>query len=237
MNCPNCAAAMTSMTLESHLSPPVEIDLCAACQSFWFDKFESLKLAPASTLKLIKLIGEHSTAAKPTLVTNLKCSRCATRLQLTHDMTRSTKFAYWRCNNGHGRFITFFDFLREKNFIRPLSTHEIDELRRNIQVVNCSNCGAPVDLTSASSCAHCGSPLSILDMKQPQELLRQLQEAAEPRRVDPALPFELMRARRDVERLFGPQDIDKDWWNDASSSNLLHAGLSVVARWLSKSGI
>ena len=225
------------MTLEAHLSAPVDMDLCTACQAFWFDKFESLKLAPASTLKLIKLIGEHSTAGKPTISTKLDCPRCSAGLRFTHDMQRSTKFSYWRCDNGHGRFIGFLDFLREKNFIRPLSPQEIEELRQNVQIVNCSNCGAPIDLTSASACTHCGSALSMLDMKQPQELLRQLQQAAQPRAIDPNLPFELVRAQRDVERLFGPQDIDKDWWAEASSTGILHAGLSVFARWLSKSGI
>src|SRR5262245_8232075 len=158
MTCPNCSAAMTQMTLEGHLSPPVEIDLCTACQAFWFDKYESLKLAPGSTLKLIKLIGEHS-APKPSFSTKLQCPRCASDLKLTHDMQRSTRFTYWRCDNAHGRFIGFFDFLREKNFIRPLSAQEIDDLRKEVQTINCSNCGAPIDLASGSSCSHCGSPV------------------------------------------------------------------------------
>ena len=54
MNCPNCAAEMTAMTLEAHLTAPVTLDVCKACQAFWFDKYESLKLAAASTLKLMK---------------------------------------------------------------------------------------------------------------------------------------------------------------------------------------
>jgi len=227
---------MTTMTLEGHLSAPVEIDLCAACQAFWFDKFESLKLSPGSTLKLIKLIGEHSTAGKPSLSTNLPCPRCGAHLLLTHDMTRSARFNYWRCDNGHGRFIGFFDFLREKNFIRPLSYQQIEELRQKIQTINCSNCGAPIDLMSASVCAHCGSPISMLDMNQPKDLLNQLEKAAQPRPVDPSLPFELAAAKREVERLFGPQDIGSDWWGEASSSGLVEAGLTAVARWLKKSG-
>jgi Zn-finger nucleic acid-binding protein len=237
MNCPNCFAAMTTMPLQAHLSAAVEVDLCTGCQGFWFDKYESLKLAPGSTLKLIKLIGEHSTSSKTTLSAKLRCPRCAAKLLLTHDMQRNTRFTYWRCDKGHGRFIGFFDFLREKNFIRPLSAQEIDELRQNIQAVNCSNCGAPIDLAAASACAHCGSPLSMLDMKQPQELLKQLRQAAEPRPIDPALPFELARARRDVERLFGPQDIDNDWWSHASAAGVVEAGLSAIAHWLAKSGI
>jgi len=225
------------MTLEAHQNKPLDIDLCEACHAFWFDKYESLKLSPGSTLKLIKLIGELSAQGKPTISDNLQCPRCNARLLLTRDMQRSTRFSYWRCDDGHGRFIGFFDFLREKNFVRTLSQQEIDEMRQNIQAVNCSNCGAPIDLSSTSSCSHCGSPLSMLDMKQPQELLKQLKQAAEPRPVDPALPLELARARRDVERWFGPQDLDNDWWSHASASGVVEAGLSAVAQWLAKSGI
>src|SRR4030095_7179912 len=43
-----------------HMSAPLEIDVCTACQAFWFDKYESLKLSSASTLKLMKLIGANS---------------------------------------------------------------------------------------------------------------------------------------------------------------------------------
>jgi ribosomal protein L37E len=237
MLCPNCSTDMTKMTLQIHQGAPVEIDLCTACQAFWFDKYESLKLAPGSTLQLIRLIGEHSTAGKPTLSTELSCPRCGTQLLLTHDIQRNTRFNYWRCDDGHGKFISFFDFLREKNFIRPLSPHEIEGLRQNVQAVNCSNCGAPIDLMSASACTHCGSPVSMLDMKQPQELLNQLKQAAEPRPVDPTLPLELAHAKREVDRWFGPQEFDSDWWSDASTSGVVEAGLRAVARLLKKSGI
>jgi hypothetical protein len=228
---------MNSMTLEAHLSAPVDIDLCTNCQAFWFDKYESLKLAPGSTLKLIKLIGEHSASGKPTLPPSLRCPRCATPLLFTHDMQRSTRFTYWRCDNGHGRFIGFFDFLREKDFIRPLSPQQLDELRRNVQTVNCSNCGASIDLASVSACSHCGSPISMLDMKHSERLLNQLQQAAEPRPIDPTLPMDLARARHDIERLFGAHDTGTEWWSSVSSSGLVEAGLSAIARWLTKSGI
>ena len=188
MNCPNCAAEMKSMTVEAHLTAPVTIDLCPPCQSFWFDKYEDLKLSPTSTLNLVKLIGENS-AQHPEIKAALKCPRCSVPLLMTHDMQRSTKFSYWRCANEHGRFIGFLDFLREKNFLRPLSPSEINDLRQKIQTVNCSHCGAAIDLTKDSVCSHCGSPLSILDMNQPQQMLNQLKQAAAPAPANPALPF------------------------------------------------
>ena len=75
----------------------------------------------------------------------------------------------------------------------------------------------------------------MLDMKQPQQMLNQLQQAAKPRPIDPALPLELARAKRDVEVLFAGVESGPDWWSGVSSSGLVQAGLSAVARWLSKS--
>src|SRR5437899_12018942 len=117
MKCPGCGTDMTAMTLEGRLATQVSLDVCAACQAFWFDHFESLQLSPASTLKLMKFIGEHP--GKASLSNVLKCPRCAACLLPTHDLQRSTRFSYWRCDKEHGRIIRFLDLLKEKNFIRP----------------------------------------------------------------------------------------------------------------------
>src|SRR5262245_14629117 len=236
MKCPGCAAEMTNMKLAEHMSAPLEIDVCAACQGFWFDKYESLRLSSAATLRLMKLIGENSSSPRK-LPEALECPRCASRLLPTNDLQRSTRFHYLRCPNDHGRFIRFFEFLREKNFIRQLSAKEIADLREKVQIVACSNCGAPIDLAAASECEHCGSPISMLDMKQSQQMLAELQHAAEPRPIDPALPLELAKAKREVEAIFGPDGSGFEWWNDAGSSGLVQAGLSAIARWLAKSGL
>ena len=237
MNCPNCGAGMTSMALDAHLSAPVEIDLCADCQAFWFDKYESLKLSPGSTLKLMKFIGEHSARGKELLPKELRCPRCERRLRATNDMQRNTRFSYWRCEEEHGRFIRFFEFLREKNFIRALSPQQLAELRRNIQSVNCSNCGAPIDLTTNSTCSHCKSPVSMLDMKQPQEMLNELKQAAERPVIDATLPLELAKAKLEVETSLGGMESSAEWRIDVSSSGLVQAGLGALARLLSKFGM
>ena len=234
MKCPGCAVEMTNMKLAGHMSAPLEIDVCATCQAFWFDKYESLRLSSAATLKLMKLIGENSSSPQK-LPEALECPRCASRLILTNDLQRSTRFHYSRCPNDHGRFIRFFEFLREKNFIRQLSAKEITDLREKVQIVACSNCGAPIDLATASGCAHCGSPISMLDMKQSHQMLVDLQYAAEPRPIDPALPLELAKVKREVEAAFGPDGSGADWWSDAGSSGLVQAGLGAIARWLTKS--
>ncbi len=214
---------METMTLAANVTKPIDIDVCADCQAFWFDKYESLKLAPASTLKLMKFIGEHTTRAKELNTEQLRCPRCTGLLRATTDMQRDTRFNYWRCPQDHGRFIRFFDFLREKNFIRTLSAPEVNQLRESMQSVNCSNCGAPIDLGASSICAHCGSPISMLDMKQGQQLLAQLKQAADGiRPIEPATLLEFAESH-------------PDWQSDVHSSGLVQAGLSALARWLEKS--
>lgn len=231
MTCSSCGAAMEASSLQAHGGAIVEVDICRGCHAFWFDPRESLQLAPGSTLRLFTLIGESPKGGRTPLSATLRCPRCAARLVLTNDLQRSTPFRYWRCDRSHGRFITFFDFLREKNFIRPLSAKQIEELRSNIQSINCSNCGAPIDLTKASVCAHCGTPLSMIDMAQAETVVTELRRAAEPKPIDPLLPLQLARARREVEASFGSE---AEWWKDASSTGIVEAGFGALMDWLSK---
>ena len=224
---------MQEQTLDGHLGRPVTVDACMACQSFWFDSHESVHLTPRATLALFRLIGEHAGRHPFTHGDVAHCPRCRAGLRLTHDMQRTTRFSYLRCPNGHGRLTTFFDFLREKDFIRPLTPQQVAELREYVQTVNCSNCGAPIDVATASACKHCGSPLSMLDMKQAAALVELLQQAdrREHQPIDPALPLGLARARREAEDAFGP-GTGADRWREAAGSGLVEAGLTAVARWL-----
>jgi len=156
---------MTAMTLDGRMDKTIAFDMCSSCQSFWFDKYESLALANASAQYLITLIQQSLTSGKATTSENLRCPRCFDNLVWTNDIQNDERFAYWRCPRDHGRIIGFLDFLREKNFIHALTPLEIKELRQKIQVLNCKNCGAAIDLAKDSSCPHCGSPISIVDMK------------------------------------------------------------------------
>ncbi len=224
---------MTSLALDGHAGTEVVIDLCTTCQVIWFDQYESLKLSPASTLRLLSLIGDH-TGSKPAIDAVLRCPRCRSRLVTTHDRQGDTPFTYWRCDAPHGRLITFFNFLREKRFIRVLSPAQIEELRKNIQTVNCSNCGGPIDLAHSTTCPHCGSALSMLDMKQTGQLIEQLRDAAASRPIDPALGLNLIEARREVEMAFASLEGNPNWWRDASASGLVEASLGAFARWLAR---
>jgi hypothetical protein len=224
---------MAALTLDGHHGRPVAIDLCHACQAFWFDGYESLQLSPGSVLQLFRAIGEKAGAGVPMSGASA-CPTCGLRLVPVKDQQRQTRFEYRRCPQRHGRLISFFNFLREKDFIRPLSHAQIDELRRNVQFVNCSNCGAPVDLAKGSACGHCGSPLSMLDLGQAEALVARLRAAADPsaRRVDPALPLALEHARRDVTAAFAAFEREPGWYDHASSAGLVGAALGSLSRWL-----
>jgi len=166
----------------------------------------------------------------------LRCPRCQSRLLPTSDRQRNTPFRYWRCSQDHGRLITWFDFLREKHFIKALSARQLAELRQHVQMINCSNCGGPIELAHHSACPHCGSPISMLDLKQTGQVVAELRAAAAPKTIDPALPIELARARREVDQAFASIERDPAWWKDAAGTGIVEAGLSAVARWLKKSG-
>jgi hypothetical protein len=222
---------MHEQSLDGALGRPVVIDLCEPCQSFWFDGRESLQLSPAATLSLFRIIGER--AARPQLsdADAAKCPRCKGRLRRTHDMQRATRFEYFKCPNEHGRLISFYEFLKEKDFIKPLTPKQIAELRQNVQMVNCSNCGAPIDLAKAAACGHCGSALSMLDMTQAEKVVAQLRNADRTGKpVDPMLPINLALARSRVETAFAGLPEQRAWLDDVASSGLVGAGLHLVMR-------
>jgi hypothetical protein len=153
---------------------PIEVDACAPCNLFWFDQAESVVLAPDAVLGLFQFIGEAG-KARNVLTSNFACPRCSAALLLAQDVQRTTRFNYWRCRNGHGRLITFHQFLREKNFIRAPSPAELARLRATVRQIACSQCGAPVDLAADSACTHCGAPVALID---PEGVTRALQELA-----------------------------------------------------------
>ncbi len=224
---------MEAQTLTSHNGGQIDVDLCYPCQALWFDTHESLALAPASTLALFRLIGDRTDRPAPTAADLARCPRCKGRLRHTRDLQRHTRFEYLRCPNGHGRFITFFEFLKEKQFVRALTPQQVAELRASVETVHCSSCGAAVDLARASACGHCGSPLSMLDLGQARALVEQLRQADRSgQSVDPALPLYLERARRETEATFAGLMRDAAFARDLSSGGLVFAGLHAVARWL-----
>lgn len=208
------------------------LDLCHPCGAFWFDADESIALTPGAILRLFVVISEHQRDRRPPSGSPT-CPRCRLGLALTSDMQRSTRFSYWRCPADHGRFITFAEFLREKNFVRPLSGGELAQLRANVKMIHCSSCGAPIDLERASACGYCRAPVSVLDARQVETAVSQLKRAETERQtVDPSLPVRLMADRLQVERLFRNLDRSSSWSDASGAPGLVEAGVAAVAEFL-----
>ncbi len=205
---------MTPIVLEAFGSlRPIEISACAPCNLFWFDKSESVRLTPKSVLEVFQFIGRAGRATN-TLSAQFNCPVCSAALALTHDLQRTTRFTYWRCRDDHGQLITFHHFLREKNFIRAPSPAELGRLRATVRQVACSQCGAPVDLASATACAHCGAPVALIDPDGVTKALRDLAAAtSSPAPADP----EAMRTRlgdAQIDAIFDLARMGRDEGND-----------------------
>jgi hypothetical protein len=229
MNCPGCAAEMTHLALEGRLGTTIEIDLCSVCRAIWFGHFQELHLTPGATLKVFDVISEAAGRPTAPLPAVLHCPRCNARLLLTHDMQRSTPFQYWRCDGGHGRLITFVDFLREKDFVRPLTPQQLEELRQSIQTINCSNCGAAINLVKDSVCAHCGSAVSMLDPQQMARTVGQLQAAASGGQAGRLQPPATPHGPVDIEALVQAL---KTAGRPDSPPGLIETGLGLLGRLL-----
>jgi hypothetical protein len=115
-----------------------------------------------------------------------------------------------------------------------MSAAAIEVLKKNVRTMNCTNCGAPIDLANSSACTHCGSAISMLDMNQAQQTLAQLQRAAEPHPINPALPFELEMAKRDAERSFGPVKSAPVMQSLGENSFVVREVLDAVSKWLNR---
>jgi len=228
MKCPGCATEMTRLTLEGQLGTTIEIDVCSRCRAIWFDRFEDFRLTPGATLKVFAVISEPAGRPIAPFPTAPHCPRCSARLLLTHDIQRNTRFQYLRCDGGHGRLMTFVDFLREKDFVRPLTAPQLEELRQNIQTINCSNCGASINLVKDSVCAHCGSTVSLLDVQQMARTIGQLQAAASARQASDGAPSgPAPRAPSDIEALVRAF---KAAGRTNSAPGLIEIGLGLVRK-------
>lgn len=216
---------MDSLDFERQLLGRVALDFCFPCQVIWFDEHESTELAPGGVIEVFKMFDAHRVPARNTLPELLDCPRCDSRLALTHDLQRTTHFSYYRCTWGHGRLTPFVQFLLEKNFVRPLSGSELASLQARVQTIQCSNCGAPVDLQKDTSCPYCRSPLAILDPDAIANTLRELNAA------------ELKRSTIDVDRLVDAMMMRPNFERSDSAENrlagdLVATGIGLVASLL-----
>jgi hypothetical protein len=159
----------------------IELDLCFACHVMWLDDRESIQLSPRGTMDLFQIIHRHQDDPRHAIGKRLACGRCKRSLALKHDIGKYGRLSYYACPAKHGRLTPFSEFLKEKQFVRELSQMEQNRVRAELKKVQCSSCGAPVDLMKAFQCQHCGSPIAVLDADAVEKTLRQLEVAEEKR--------------------------------------------------------
>ena len=175
---------MQPLLLARNTGGELQIDVCHSCRAIWFDRNESLQLAPGAVIELFQDINRHRDDARRPLAAGSRCPRCSTALVLTHDVVKTGRFSYYRCPYDHGRLTPFPEFLREKQFVRSLTPAELTRLRVELKTVRCSSCGAPIDFQHESTCSFCGSPVVILDPIAIEPALKMWSDA-EARRTRP----------------------------------------------------
>jgi len=227
MFCAGCTAPMRDLKFEARYGGDLIIDVCRACHGFWFDDKESLQLSPGSVLSLFKLIHECNAQTPTPLRDVMTCPRCGERLLPTTDLIRATRFTYFRCPRGCGRHTTFFQFLREKNFVRDADPKQLAALKEQVKVIHCSNCGAPVELARSAVCEHCRAPVSTLDPAALKTTLAEL-EAAEAKRknVDPTLPARLMVDRMRAQSFYN--NLERDLTSPHGYAFARRTGMGLV---------
>lgn len=210
---------MRSLRLSREPLEPLLLDVCDNCQALWLDATESQQLTPGALIELFRAIAASRQAQRAAYRAVLPCPRCTTPLTITQDIQHTTRFSYYRCRYGHGRFTPYAQFLREKNFIRPVDPEELGRLRMSVATVRCISCGAPVDLGRSAVCPYCAAPVMLLDPDAVAKALAQL-DAAEARRIAPqpltgdgviaiaTVERELARNRREYEHENGIDLID-----------------------------
>ncbi len=163
---------MQLRTLPAHHGAQVDIDFCFACHGIWFDHQENLKLAPEAIATVFKEMHRHQDAPRGPLKARLSCAQCRSTLVQGFDIVRSGRYITHRCPQQHGRFSSFSSFMIEKGFVRQLTRPEIADIAQRVGAINCSNCGAPVDLRKEDACSHCRSALSLLDPEAVEKALQ-----------------------------------------------------------------
>jgi len=220
------------VSLEGQYGRVLAIDLCHACNGVWFDGHEDLHLAPAGVVALFEAMGQSAATARQPMAARKACPRCQTGLLRAHDRVRDTRYEFFRCGQGHGRFMSFAAFLRARHFVRDLSAAEVRDLSVRVAVIKCVNCGASVDVRTQSACAFCQAPVAVLDEGQLAKTLADLEAAAAKRAaVDPTWPLRAAQARRQTEAVFAELNRGS---GSSSSTDLVDAGIALFASVLKR---
>lgn len=235
MNCPACQQPMEPVPLEGTYRGAMTVDLCTACRGFWFDAGEQFRLTPAATLVLVRRVEASRDQPRQRVGSRLTCPRCRLALGITYDLVRDDKYHYFRCPDRHGIFMPFFEFLRSQGLVRGLTPQEVDALKQKVVSIKCSSCGAPIDLQTESRCGSCGSSLSIVDLDQLGDQLRQLDADARAAPVvasPPPEPPDEIVARWQADRERDRQEARDD--ERPPQLDLLDVGVSLLWRLLGR---
>jgi hypothetical protein len=207
----------------------VDLDLCFDCHGIWFDTLESSALAPGAVIELFQTIAAHDDRPARPIASITHCVTCRVPLQLTHDIQRTNRIVYYRCPAGHGRFTTFMQFLREKEFVRSLTPVEVERLRAKVAQVRCSSCGAPVDIARDAQCPYCRAPIAILDADAVRRTLEELDEAQRRRHtVDPHATIDSLLEGQRMQRRLDRLDPTASW--SPGPVDLVHEALAMLLR-------
>jgi hypothetical protein len=213
IDCPGCSQPMDRLQLERKPLGSVDVDLCVDCQVLWFDAHESLQLTPGSTLRLFEAMQRRTPAQRRPLPDSLPCPRCRFPLVRTQDIQRNTRFSYYRCEAGHGRLTPFVQFLREKDFLRPLPAAELERLKAQVRTIRCSSCGAPIDLAADTVCRYCRAPIVVLDPEAVRKTVQTLAQQEKARTTVDVVALvdgllEAQRHQRDLDRRYPAERAD-----------------------------
>ena len=236
INCPSCNSACKPTIFSTHLNTPVEIDICWPCHLIWFDHLESTSLSAQSVIDLFRRIHEHRADSRNIVSMNMRCPMSRERLLLTNDIGRGGRFSYHRSPKGHGRLISFVQFLREKSFIRTLSDHEIDSLSATVKQIRCSSCGAGINIAVDHACTHCGSPISVLDEKAVAKALADLDaKTNRPRHLQPPVLEPYAQSQPIPAYRVDPRTPTEPWAETSPLSGLTDLVLTGLAAILAAS--
>ena len=232
LTCPGCRNPMKAIDVERRAAGTLVVDLCDGCQALWFDAMESPQLSPKATLELFRAINDARPEVHRTLPRHMMCPRCDTPLAPTQDVQHTTRFSYYRCPRGHGRLTPFFQFLREKNFVRQVPKEELERLKSLVRIVRCSSCGAPIDLARSTACEFCRAPIAILDPEAAGRAVRELTSAegnVPPPMDDAARAAAGIMAAAEFERALAREQVQRQ---EGFAVDLVEIGLSALAAML-----
>ncbi|MGE5105669.1 MAG: hypothetical protein ACM3NZ_13035 [Betaproteobacteria bacterium] len=225
LTCPGCARPMRSLALPRNPLAPLSLDACDDCQALWLDATESQQLTPGAVIEVFRAIATSRPAQRTPYPAFLPCPRCTSALTLTQDLQRTTRFTYYRCRYGHGRFTPYVQFLREKNFIRPPDPAELARLRAVVATVRCTSCGGPVPLDRNAVCPYCGAPVMLLDPDAVGKALEGLRAAEEKRTAAQPVTGDALIAIANVERELAR---DRREYEGESGIDVFAAGLRAL---------